>query len=446
MNGDASAFDLVTAGSLDEALRYVSEGRRPIAGGTDLMVLFEAGLLSHRRLVSIRDLPVLHDITANDNHVDIGACVSYSEIRKHPVLQREFGLLCQAASWTGGIANQNRGTLGGNIVNASPAADSPPALLVYDAEVELVSLRGPRWLKYESFHTGYKIMRLEHDELLTRIRIPRVSGDWIGYGRKVGMRKAQAISKLAVAAIARMDGYCIGQVRIAMASLAPFPLRCRHTEQVLTGGALSRETRLHAQRVLLSELSPIDDIRSTREYRYRVAANLLDEFLEKLSVPDELARWNGLPPHLAQEQIAKCCGSQRWAAAMAAGRPFTGAAQLFAFADEMWLGLDEEDRLQAFLSHPRIGDATLASQSWTASEQSGMDAADASLRQSMAAANREYESRFGFIYIVCATGKSAAQMLDLLHRRLGHDRDTELQEASEQQRQIMQLRLRKWLA
>src|SRR5439155_19084119 len=124
-------------------------------GGTDLMVLFEAGKLWHKRFVSIWGLPELRGIVATRDHLTLGALTTYTEVQRHPALRREFPLLAQAASETGGIATQNRGTLGGNIVNASPAADSPPALLVYDAELELISARGARWVPYSGFHTGY---------------------------------------------------------------------------------------------------------------------------------------------------------------------------------------------------------------------------------------------------------------------------------------------------
>jgi OHCU decarboxylase len=446
MNGNAAEYDLVTAATLAEALMHVAAGRRPIAGGTDLMVLFEAGNLRYRNLVDVRSVPELRDIEVHDAHIQIGAGVTYSQIREHPVLQREFNLLCQAASWTGGIANQNRGTLGGNIVNASPAADSPPALLVYDAEVELTSVRGGRWMPYESFHTGYKTMRMEADELLTRIRCPRPSGKRIEYGRKVGARKAQAISKLAIAAVAQMDGDRAREVRIALASVAPIPLRCRETERVLTRSVLDQAMRERARETLKSELKPIDDIRSSAEYRRHVAANLLSEFMDLLRPPETLGEWNQLDAADAIEQIKRCCGSLAWAAEMTRRRPFADIHEVMAAADEVWADISVDDKLEAFRAHPKIGAAVAPSAGWASREQSGMNTATDELRRAMADGNREYESRFGFIYIVCATGKTAEQMLELLQRRLNNDRDTELAEASEQQRQIMRLRLGKWLA
>ena len=139
MRSFVSDYDLIRVTDLANALEVLGtqEGWRPIAGGTDLMVLFNAGRLPYRRLMSIRDIPELRKIEVADTSVVIGAAVTYSQIRQSAILQTEFALLCTAASWTGGIANQNRGTLGGNIANASPAADSAPALLVYDAEVRL---------------------------------------------------------------------------------------------------------------------------------------------------------------------------------------------------------------------------------------------------------------------------------------------------------------------
>ena len=137
------------------------------------MVLLEAGKLAHRNYVNIWGLNELRGIEATGSHITLGALTTYTEVQSDPILRREFPMLCQAASETGGLAIQNRGTLGGNIVNASPAADSPPALLAYDAEIELVSTRGSRWLPYQGFHTGYKQMHIDPDELLARIRLPR---------------------------------------------------------------------------------------------------------------------------------------------------------------------------------------------------------------------------------------------------------------------------------
>jgi CO/xanthine dehydrogenase FAD-binding subunit len=198
-------------------------------------------------------------------------------VQQHPILRAEFPLLAQAASETGGIATQNRGTLGGNIVNASPAADTPPALLVYDAELELVSAAGARWIPYSTFHTGYKKMLLRADELVGRIRVPRrETGSH--YYRKVGTRRAQAISKVCLAAAIRRNG-ARTEARVALGSVAPTVVRCYETER-----AIERDPRdiAAARTALAREISPIDDIRSSADYRLRVACNLLEDFLGTL--------------------------------------------------------------------------------------------------------------------------------------------------------------------
>ena len=246
------------------------------------MVLLEAGKLSHKRFLSLAKLADLRGIEVTADAVILGALTTYTEIQRHPVLLAEFPLLCAAARETGSIATQNRGTLGGNIVNASPAADSPPALLVYDADVELISTRDARWLPYHGFHTGYKKMQIAPDELLRAIRLPRRANQWRQYYRKVGTRKAQAISKVCFAGAAQTEGRAIRDVRIALGSIAPIVLRAVKTEDVLRGATLAPEIIAVAKETLAREISPIDDIRSTARYRLRVAQNLLEEFLSGL--------------------------------------------------------------------------------------------------------------------------------------------------------------------
>src|SRR6185295_4012736 len=196
-------YQLISPSTLNEVLDLLSRPSdtwKPFAGGTDLMVLLEAGKLPHQNYVNIWNLKELRGIEVTDDQVILGALTTYTEVQDHPVLQTEFPMLCEAARETGGIAIQNRGTLGGNIVNASPAADSPPALLAYDAELELISKTGERLVPYSGFHQGYKQMDLHADELLRAIRLPRSTGGLTHYYRKVGTRKAQAISKICFAA------------------------------------------------------------------------------------------------------------------------------------------------------------------------------------------------------------------------------------------------------
>jgi 2-oxo-4-hydroxy-4-carboxy-5-ureidoimidazoline decarboxylase len=164
-----------------------------------------------------------------------------------------------------------------------------------------------------------------------------------------------------------------------------------------------------------------------------------------------LARWHALPPDDAAAEILSCCGSRAWAAQLAAMRPFADEQSLFAEADRCWQQLPEADWLEAFGSHPRIGEqhaqnkTTAASAAWSRSEQSQMKEADAAILLRMQEGHRQYEERFGRIFIVCASGKQPAEMLSMLEHRLNNDPAQELLESAAQQRQIMQLRLRKWL-
>jgi CO/xanthine dehydrogenase FAD-binding subunit len=251
----------------------------PIAGGTELMVAFSAGHLASPKLVSLWGIPDLRTIEVTPESVAIGAAATFLDLRRNAVISAELPLLAKAASWIGSVANQGRATLGGNLVNGSPAADSSPALLAYDAEIEIISVRGRRRIPYSAFHTGYKRNVLLPDELLYAIRVPRRFAHHAGYLRKVGTRRAMAIAKVALGATAMLENGAIREIRLGAASLAPFPTRLWQTEAALLGQSGERETIQSAHRALLGEIKPINDIRSTAEYRRRVAVNLLDEFL-----------------------------------------------------------------------------------------------------------------------------------------------------------------------
>jgi len=457
MRANPLDYELVAPGSLSAVVSLLAEQPGewlPIAGGTDVMVEYAAGKLAARKLVSLWNLPELRQIEVSEQEVTIGAAATYTEIREHAVLGQEFPLLRAAASWTGGIANQNRGTLGGNIVNASPAADSLPALLVYEAELILVSSRGERFVPYTDFHTGYKKMLLAPDELIRAICLPRRFSGYISYSRKVGARNAQAISKVCLAGVGRMVNSVANDVRIAAGSVAPVPVRLRETERLVEGKTINADLEQAARNAAISEVRPIDDIRSTARYRAAVLGNLVGEFLEKLAASrssDVLTRWNSLSPQQAAEQILPCCGSSAWARELASRRPFSDEAALFAASDEIWRGLKRSGWLEAFSKHPRIGEGkappavSSQSASWSAQEQKNVGSAAESVRQALADANREYEQRFGRVFLVCATGKSAEEMLDILRRRMQNDDDTELHAAAEEQRKITNLRLQKWL-
>jgi len=295
-------YQLVVPGSLREALDDLARhpGSRPFAGGTDLMVLLEAGHLPAGRYVSLQHCRELGGIdAASSSDVSIGALTTYTEIHRSALLARDYPLLGMAARETGGVATQNRGTIGGNIANASPAADTPPVLLVYDAELELISAAGIRRVPYLGFHRGYKKMDLGPAEIVSRVILPALREPASGpssnavasafrrkdYFRKVGTRKAQAISKVCFAGRLHVDAGAIQDIRIALGSVAPTVIRALATEDALRGQPLDADTIAAAERELLAEIAPIDDIRSTARYRTRVAANLLREFLSS-ALPD----------------------------------------------------------------------------------------------------------------------------------------------------------------
>jgi CO/xanthine dehydrogenase FAD-binding subunit len=288
MRGNPEAHELIAASSISEVLAQLAAAPgmwTPIAGGTELMVAHAAGRLSAPKLISLWGIEELSFIRASDDWISIGGGATFGEIRRHAAIAADFPLLSRAASWIGSIANQNRATLAGNIVNGSPAADAPPALLVYDAEIELVSQNGSRRLPYCDFHLGYKQSVLQSDELVYALHLPRRFCQYRQYLRKVGTRKAMAITKVALAGIAVVKDGSVSEIRLAAASVADRPVRLTAAEAEISGKPLSPATRDAARAALIGEVRPIDDIRSTAEYRKQVAANLLDEFLEELSAP-----------------------------------------------------------------------------------------------------------------------------------------------------------------
>jgi CO/xanthine dehydrogenase FAD-binding subunit len=285
LRANPAEYELVAPRTLHEVLRlHASEPGSwlPIAGGTDVMVLYAAGKLQARKLVSIAGLSELRYIEVASAEVRIGAGCTYTDLRQHSVIAKEFPLLAGAAAWTGGIANQNRGTLGGNIANASPAGDSLPVLLVYDADLILVSASGERRIPYRTFHTGYKKTLLAPDELIHSICIRRNITGYISYAKKVGARNAQAISKVFLAAVARVSNGRIEDVRLAAGSVGPVPIRLTGSEGALAGQTIDNSLLATAGKVMAEEIQPIDDIRSTGQYRSVVLGNLLGAFLRGL--------------------------------------------------------------------------------------------------------------------------------------------------------------------
>ena len=265
-----SELALRRASTLDEALAILRDDpRTPIAGATDIGVALNFGTTTARRFLDITQVRALRRIDTAGDTLVIGALSTYSDILRSALVTERLPMLQQAAGQTGGVQIQNRGTLAGNVANASPAGDSLPVLAAADATIVLQSTRGERRVPMADFYTGYRATVVQGDELITAIEIPRVPGrQWF---RKVGTRAAQAISKIVMAAVRDADS---GILRVAVGSVAPTVVRATRTEELLASGAGIDA----AVRALDGEIAPIDDIRSTEVYRRRVAGNLLRRF------------------------------------------------------------------------------------------------------------------------------------------------------------------------
>jgi CO/xanthine dehydrogenase FAD-binding subunit len=293
---------LVTPRSLAEAYALLGEPSadatdqfRPIAGGTDLMVQITgelgpppARLLDLWALDELRGIAVEPAVDATTpGSLVIGALTTYSEIRRSVLCREHSPALVDAAATIGAVQIQNRGTLGGNIANASPAGDTLPVLLALDARIAVGGPRGERVVPAASFWPAYRQTALAADELVLRIRIP-LSGRVARY-RKVGTRRAQAISKVVLClawrdeadATAAVGPRVWRDVRLGLGSVAPTPIRARVTERLLEGSRPTPEAADRAALALAGELSPIDDVRSTADYRRVVAARVLHRIIRE---------------------------------------------------------------------------------------------------------------------------------------------------------------------
>ena len=273
-----------TPRSLDEAYAILAASTldapiTPIAGGTDIMVRITGEIGEPpERMVDLSRLAELRGISVDGDAVVIGAATTYTEIRRSDACREHLTALVEAAATIGAAQIQNRGTLGGNIANASPAGDTLPVLLALDAAIVVGGARGERTIPAADFWVAYRQTALAPDELVLRVRIP-VAGGREARFRKIGTRRAQAISKVVLALAWReARGSAAGtwtDVRLALGSVADRPIRATRTEAVLEGSAPTPETADAAAEALAAEIQPIDDVRSTAEYRRVVAARAL---------------------------------------------------------------------------------------------------------------------------------------------------------------------------
>ena len=271
--------------TLKDAFAILSErkGRiRVIAGGTDLMVLLNAHQLQAPEFLDIWNVDELRGVVEEENALRIGALTTYTQLIRSKSVQRFVPSLVAASRTVGAIQIQNRGTLGGNIVNASPAGDTLPVLAAYDAELEIGSARGIRTIRFNEFYIGYRASVLQPDELLLSVRIPKLREGERDFFWKVGTRRAQAISKTVLATRVQLRGKVLGKICIGVGSVAPTVVRGTQTERLLNGSTISSELIEEARQMIAREISPITDLRSTEHYRRTVTGNVLARLLKEL--------------------------------------------------------------------------------------------------------------------------------------------------------------------
>ncbi len=272
--------------NLAEALKLMADERtrgRPLAGGTDLMVQWESGVLPMpERAISVKHLPELRTIEETDDALEIGAAVTHMGLRRSNLVVRYLPSLADAAATIGGYQIQTMGTIGGSVANASPAGDLAPSIMITDGEVIVASMRGERAIPVNDFWTGYRETDMAEDEIIVRFRLPKLPAEGVEFWRKLGPRKAQAISKVMGSCRAIVENGDIKQFRVAIGSVAPICVRLRAVEELVTGKPLNEETIAAAEACAAESVKPIDDIRSTAEYRKWVTGRMVRGFLEQL--------------------------------------------------------------------------------------------------------------------------------------------------------------------
>lgn len=275
--------------SLQEAVRLLADDPAlvPMAGCTDLMVGDPVALASLPGVVDLLAVPELRGIREADGEIEIGATTTFTELQASPVVRRHFPVLVEAASMIGGWQIQNRATLGGNVVNASPAGDSLPVLLALGARVMVAGPGGERSLSYDGFHTGHRETALAPGELLESVILPLPAPGTRQLFRKVGTRAAQAISKVVVAMAARVESGRFAAVHVAAGSVAPVPVRLSAVEEALEGRPADAATAAAAGRLAAESVQPIDDVRSTAAYRRAALGNVVRRMVARMAEREE---------------------------------------------------------------------------------------------------------------------------------------------------------------
>lgn len=267
--------------NLSEALAMIDgePGCKIIAGGTDLCVGINSGVLRLDGLISILEIKEISKIRENGDNIEIGTLATHADIYENSLVKKYVPALLDACKTIGAKQIQNRGTIGGNVMNASPAGDTLPVLLAYDAKVELASVDGTRTIDFKNFFLGYKKTALKPNEMVTRFIIAKAAGERSAFV-KIGTRKAQAISKVMGCFRLKLNGKKIESLAIAFGSVAPIPVRLVKTESFLLGKNISEQMINDAVTSTIKEVSPIDDIRSTSAYRRHACGVMVRRFLE----------------------------------------------------------------------------------------------------------------------------------------------------------------------
>jgi xanthine dehydrogenase small subunit len=283
MRGSYESIRLLQPKTAAEALDLYgrSPNAAPMAGGTDLMVAFNMGLMNEKTVLDLSGLKEWRRVRSLKERLIVGSLATHARLREHPSVRKLFPLLSEACAAIGSVQIQNRGTLGGNIANASPAGDSFPPLAVYGATVRIEGPCGSRAVPFLDIFAGVKKTNLLPGELIKEIELPVLEKQPDRQiFRKVGTRKAQTISKLVAAGLLWLDkGHTVKELRFALGSAAPTVRRLKAAEAFMKGKKLSREAADAACGLIEKDISPIDDLRSTAEYRLWVAKNLLADFL-----------------------------------------------------------------------------------------------------------------------------------------------------------------------
>ncbi len=272
--------------NLQEALKLMADEKsrgRPIAGGTDLMVQWSSGVLPMpERAIDLSGLPELKGVSENTDSVVIGAAVTHAEMRRSPIVQVHLPSLAQAAATIGGAQIQARGTIAGSVANASPAGDLGPSLLITNGRVVVASKAGEREIELAKFFLGYRKIDLQPDELIVRFILPKIHAGCRESFRKLGPRAAQAISKVMGSYRGSAKGKEVKDFAVALGSVAPIPIRLPEFEQWIVGKEIGKKVLDEAEQRVAAMIKPIDDIRSTAEYRQWVSGRIVRGFLEEL--------------------------------------------------------------------------------------------------------------------------------------------------------------------